>query len=405
MIKTPKIREVEFIAVLALLMSISAYSIDAMLPALGIIGTDFNVQVANQTQFIISALFVGLSIGQLFYGPLSDSVGRRTSIFLGLAIFILGSVISSVSTNMSVMLMGRVLQGFGASGPRIVAMALVRDRFKGEAMARIMSFVMAVFIIVPALAPAVGQWILNIFNWRSIFVSQLVLGMIALFWFGFRLQETLPKANRKRFDLPQFYSAFQKTIRQRSTVGYTLASGFILAAFMGYLNSAQQVYQGYFALGDKLPLFFGILSVAIGSASFTNSQLVMRLGMSRLVWLAAGISSLASTSFVLVMALQPQWVSLTSFMAAMIVIFFCAGILFGNLSSLALEPLGDIAGSASAFIGTFQSVVSVSFGVLIGQMYNGTLYPLMLGYSIMGVCALAALTITGSFPFTKKLRD
>lgn len=390
--KERKIGEVEFIGLLAILMCLSAYSIDAMLPALATIGADFKVLKSNQPQLIISALFIGLSCGQLFYGPLSDSVGRRRAIFLGLAAFIVGSVICIFSTSLNVMLLGRVLQGFGASGPRIVSMALVRDKFKGDAMARIMSFVMAVFVIVPTLAPAVGQFFMNVFqHWRAIFVSQLALGFLALTWFSIRLPETLYPEKRKKFSFQQFYKAAQQTFNTKSSIYYALASGFILSAFMGYLNSAQQVFQDYFLLGDQLPLFFGILALALGSASFTNSQLVLKLGMRKLVWMATSVLTFMSLGYFFAILLFPEVISLTSFMTVMFIVFFSTGILFGNLSSLALEPLGEIAGSASAVIGTLQSLISVTIGLVIGQMYNGTLYPLMTGFAVMGVLTLAAL--------------
>jgi MFS transporter, DHA1 family, multidrug resistance protein len=386
-----KISEVEFIGILALLMAISAYSIDAMLPALGIIGKEFKLVNPNDAQLIISALFIGLMFGQVVYGPLSDSTGRRRAIFLGLIFFVMGSLFCIFSENMTLMLIGRVLQGFGASCSRIVSMALVRDKLKGDAMARVMSFVTTVFIVVPAIAPTLGQLILKASNWRVVFVSQLLLGVFAVVWFGLRVEETLPVEKRKKFSFAQLSLATKITFKTRSTMFYALATGFIYAAFLGYLNSAQQLYQDYFQLGDRLPIFFGILSIAIGSASFANSQLVLKYGMRNLVWLAGRVLTLVSLSFLIGLYVVPDWINLTTFMITMSVVFFCAGILFGNLSSLALEPLGEIAGTASAVIGTIQSFISVSIGLLIGQMYNGTLMPLILGFAFMGMATLAAL--------------
>lgn len=394
-----KISEIEFIGILALLMSISAYSIDAMLPALGIIGHEFKLLNSNDAQLIISALFVGLSVGQIFYGPLSDSIGRRRAIFLGLLIFVMGSLICIFSKTMALMLIGRVLQGFGASGSRIITMALVRDKFSGNAMARIMSFVMTVFIIVPAIAPAIGQIILQAFDWRTVFASQLLLGLVAVFWFWLRMEETLPIERRKKFSMHQFYKAAKITFGNKNTVMYALSSGFVFAAFMGYLNSAQQVYQEYFNLGERLPLFFGILSISLGSASLLNSQLVLKYGMRKLVFIAAFFFTLLSLNYFIVIVFFSDWINLTSFMLTMIIVFFCAGILFGNLSSLALEPMGEIAGSASAIIGTVQSIISVSLGLIIGQMYNGTLTPLIFGFASMGLLTFLSLMLTK--PYSK----
>ncbi len=389
-----KISEFEFIGILALLMSISAYAIDAMLPALGIIGSEFKLPNSNDAQLIISALFIGLSVGQLFYGPLSDSIGRRRAIFLGIVIFAMGSFLCIFSQSMTIMLVGRVLQGFGASGSRIITMALVRDKFSGNAMARIMSFVMTVFIIVPALAPAVGQVILQASNWRTVFASQLLLGLFAVLWFGLRMEETLPIERRKKFSMRQFYKAAKMTFGNKNTMMFALSSGFIFSAFLGYLNSAQQVYQEYFDLGERLPLFFGILSISLGSASLLNSQLVLKYGMRKLVFIATFFFTLLSLNYFVLILLFPHWINLTSFMVTMIIVFFCAGILFGNLSSLALEPMGEIAGSASAVIGTIQSTISLSLGLLIGQMYNGTLTPLVFGFASMGFLTFLSLSLT-----------
>ena len=264
---------------MALMISLVALSIDAMLPALPDIGRDLGVEKENDTQLVITALFLGLAAGQMLYGPLSDSTGRKPAIFAGVVLFIAGCLLSVFATSFTVMLLGRVLQGFGAAAPRIVTIALVRDQYEGRTMARIMSLVMAAFILVPALAPGVGQVILMVANWRAIFGVLLALAVIALVWFGIRQPETLAHDRRMPFSPGRIALAVRETCVSRVAFGYTIASGLIFGAFVGYLNSAQQIFQKQYALGAQFPLYFAVLALSIGGASYVNARLVMRLGM------------------------------------------------------------------------------------------------------------------------------
>jgi DHA1 family bicyclomycin/chloramphenicol resistance-like MFS transporter len=223
----------EFVARVALMISLVALSIDAMLPALPAIGADLGVHRANDAQLVLSALFFGLALAQMVYGPLSDSFGRKPVIYAGFAIFIAGCVLSILARGLEVMLLGRFLQGIGAAGPRIVTMALVRDQYAGRAMARIMSLAMAVFILVPVLAPAIGQVILLVAHWRAIFGMLLVVALITLAWFALRQPETLPPARRAPFALRSIAAAVRETCSHRSAFSYTLMAGLIFGAFVG----------------------------------------------------------------------------------------------------------------------------------------------------------------------------
>ncbi len=215
-------------------MSLPALSIDAMLPALTEVGSDLGVAQGNDNQLIISTLFLGLSIGQLIYGPLSDSIGRKPSVYTGMVIFVVGSVCSILTTSFEIMLLGRVLQGLGLSGPRIVCVAIIRDQFKGERMAQIMSFVMTVFIIVPTLAPVFGQAILQFASWRAIFMTILFMGMVNLIWFTFRQEETLKPEYRIPMRLSKFQYAFKEVLFHKASLLYTIAGGFVSSAFIGF---------------------------------------------------------------------------------------------------------------------------------------------------------------------------
>ncbi|HPQ96032.1 MAG TPA: MFS transporter [Thiolinea sp.] len=228
----------EFIVIIALLSSFVALSIDAMLPALPEIGQALGVTDENQPQLILSVLFLGMALGQLVIGPLSDSMGRKPLIYIGLTIFIIGCILSWQAENFTTMLVGRFLQGLGAASPRTITMALVRDCYSGRSMARIMSFSMLVFIMVPALAPGIGQVIIHLAGWRSIFLVFILLGILVVAWFGLRIPETLPPEKRTPLRLKRQLAAIRQVLTHRYTMGYTFSTGMIFGAFLGYLNSA-----------------------------------------------------------------------------------------------------------------------------------------------------------------------
>jgi MFS transporter, DHA1 family, multidrug resistance protein len=379
----------ESVALMALLMSLTALSTDAMLPALPEIGRDLGVSRANNTQLVIAALFIGLAAGQVICGPLSDSIGRKPTIYGGIAVFIIGCLLSALSTNFEVMLIGRVLQGAGASAPRIVTLALIRDQYEGRRMARIMSLVMAVFILVPTLAPAIGQGILLVAHWRAIFAAMLAIALIALVWFAWRQPETLPPERRSPFSFGHIIGAVRETCVNRISLGYTLAAGVIFGAFVGYLVTAQQIFQAQYGLGKLFPLYFAILALAIGGASITNARLVMRFGMRSLSSWALRAMTLLSIGFYVLAFAADGAPTLWSLMVYLILVFFCLGLLFGNFNALAMGPLGHIAGVGAAVVGSLQTIVSVTLGGLIGQAYDGTVLPLVGGFALLAAVSMA----------------
>lgn len=381
----------EFVVLMALLISLVALSIDAMLPALSEIGGELGVQRSNDSQLVVSGLLLGLAAGQLIYGPLSDSVGRKPAIYGGLVLFVIGCVLSIASWNFSAMLAGRFLQGLGAAGPRIVTIALVRDQYEGRAMARIMSLVMAVFIIVPAIAPALGQGVLLFAHWRMIFVILLLLALVAFIWFGLRQKETLAASLRRPLSLRGIAKGVLETLAERCALGYTLAAGLIFGAFVGYLNSAQQIFQELFALGEQFPLYFGALALAIGGASYLNARLVMRHGMRPLSWRALQVLSGLSLVYFGVAYVAAGQPPLWTLMVWGITAFFCMGILFGNFNAMAMESMGHIAGVAAAVVGSLTTVISLILGTWIGQIYDGTVLPLVGGFTVLGVGALLVM--------------
>lgn len=383
----------EFIALMAFTMSLVALSIDAMLPAFSGMARDLNVEAANDIQLVVSMLFIGLAIGQLLYGPLSDSTGRKPAIYLGFAVFILGSLLSMAASDFDVMLAGRFLQGIGAAGPRTVSVALIRDRFHGSEMARVMSFIMTVFILVPIVAPALGQSILLLAGWRAIFGAFVLLAFMTLVWLGVRQPETLPRDQRKPFTLLGIRAALLEVLRSRVTLVYTLVAGCVSGSFLGYLNTSQQIFQEQYGLGLQFPLYFAILALAVGFAALLNSGMVMRFGMHALADRALLLMMLLSWLFLFLVWLHgghpPLWLFVANFLA----LFFCIGVLFGNLNSIAMEPLGHVAGTASAVIGSATTVLAVVLGYLIGQGYDGSLFPMALGFVCL-ITPSVLLTLT-----------
>jgi DHA1 family bicyclomycin/chloramphenicol resistance-like MFS transporter len=376
--------QAEFIVLVAMLTAMVAMSIDTMLPAIGEMAKELGAPNPNDQQHILTSFFVGLTVGTLIYGPISDSTGRKPAILTGLAIYAIGSLLCYVAENFFTILAGRAMQGFGAAAPRIVSMAMVRDGQAGNAMARVMSFVMSVFMLVPILAPAVGQFALWAGSWRYIFAGFLVMSIAAAAWLAFRQPETLPRHRRLHFNLPVLWAAARETLTTPVTLGYTLAVGCIFGAFVCYLSSSAQIFQVQYDQGDAFALWFGGLAVAIAAAMIVNGKLVLKLGMRLLSkWALRGF--IATSLLFLLLSLAtgghpPLWALGLYFFAN----FFCSGMIFGNYNAMAMEPMGHIGGMAAAVTGFISSLIAVATGGILGQFYDGNLVPLTMGFTILG---------------------
>ncbi|MZR31396.1 multidrug effflux MFS transporter [Sneathiella litorea] len=389
-----KLGFVEQVILLALMISMVALSIDVMLPALFNISQDLHAENPNDRQYIIAAVFLGLAIGQLFYGPLSDSTGRKPAIYIGFGLFLIGCLLSIFAENFTVMLIGRLLQGLGVASPRIVSLALIRDQYEGREMARFVSLVMTVFILVPVLAPALGQLILIFAEWRMIFVVLFILGLATLIWFSLRQEETLAVEKRARLSIKRIWQAANEVVRTRAAFGFTMVGGFIFSAFLGYLTMSQQIFQDQYGVGEMFAVYFGLLALALGAASFVNARLVMRFGMRKLSYYALVMLTLISVSFMVYTYAWNGHPPLWTLVAFFMVIFFCIGILFGNFNAMAMEPLGHIAGVAAAVIGSITTFVSMGLGTVIAQLYDGTVFPLVSSFAVLGALSLAAMIWT-----------
>ena len=344
---------------------------------------------------MIVSLFFGLGIGQICFGPLSDRIGRKPAIYAGLAVFMAGCVVSIFAPTFETMIAGRVLQGIGVAGPRIVTVALVRDQYGGRPMARIMSFAMAVFILVPAAAPALGLLVMRMAGWRAIFVAFFVIAAAALVWLLVRQPETLPPERRRPLSPRALGAAVREILGIRAAVGYTVATGFAFSPFVAYLSAAPQMFEEGYGIRDLFVLWFAVLALVIGATAIVNGRLVMRYGMRRLSTVGAGAIALGSTAawigLVPFGGLFPFWL----FMAYFLFVFIFVGLLFGNLNALAMEPLGHVAGVGAAVVASLATLIAVPLGGVVGQMFDGTLYAQVGAFAVFGFGMLGAIWWAG----------
>ena len=357
-----------------------------------VIGIDLGTKHPNDNQLVVSAIFLGMALGMMFFGPISDSFGRKRAVYLGMTIYLTGGIIALVSPNFTFMLIGRVLQGIGGSACRIITMAMIRDEFSGAEMGRVMSLIMLVFIMVPAFAPSIGQFILLFAGWRAIFGFLFIYGLIGITWFRFRQPETLAIPNRLSFSFHTIKSGIIETATHPVALGYSVAAGAVSGAFIGYLSSAQQILQIQYKLGEAFPIYFGVLSIAFGISTYTNSRLVKKFPMERLCLIALILLSAVSLLFFFFARAYGGHPLLPFTMGYIMVTFFCLGILFGSFNALAVQPLGHIAGVATSTIAFMQTLLSVGIGATVGQLYNGTVLPLVLGYLICGTFSLVVVS-------------
>lgn len=378
----------EFIALVAMLTALVAMSIDTMLPAVGIMASDLHAAHPNDRQFIVLAFFGGMMIGTLIFGPVSDSVGRKPAIYAGLIFYILGALLCMFSTTFPMLIAGRLLQGFGAASPRIVSMAMVRDGAKGAEMARIMSFVMSIFMLVPILAPSIGQLVLYVASWRYIFSGFIVAAVIGCIWLATRQEETLDAENRLPFSARKLGSSAWAVITNPISFGYTMAVGFIFSAFVSYLGTCQQIFADQYNQGDYFALWFGGLAIGIAISMILNGKYVMHLGMRKLSkWALWGFVIDWAVMLLLCLVFNGH-PPLPLLGIILFISFFTSGMIFGNYNAMAMEPMGHIAGMAAAVSGALSSLISVVLGGLAGRYYDGTMFPLTVAFVIFGLGAL-----------------
>lgn len=376
----------------ASLSALNALAIDIMLPALPQIGASFNLTDDNDRQLVVVCYVALFGISQLVYGPLADAFGRRSVLIYALGIYIAGSILCVFAPNFELFLAARALQGVGAAATRVIATAVVRDVTEGRRMAQVMSMAMTVFMIVPIVAPSLGQLILFVAPWRWIFGALLIYALIVLAWALLRLPETLAPENRRPFNPPAIIGAYAMVLRERQTVGYMIATTFVTACLFGYITSSEQLFVDVYNLGPAFPLAFASIAIAISFGTFMNSRLVVRHGMRRL----SHIMIIGFTLGALALALIAQLglATFPVFTAMLALTFAMFGLIASNFNALAMEPVGRVAGSASAIYGAVTATGGAIIGAIIGRAFDGTIVPFAIGLAASGAATLVAVLWT-----------
>ena len=365
---------------MAALMSVTALAIDALLPALDVIGIDLGVVLQADNQLLITMIFLGLGLGPLLFGPLSDAIGRKPSVYMGFSVFLLASFVCVQATSLEMMIVGRILQGIGLSAPRTICIAIIRDLYQGDYMARVMSFVTIVFLLIPIVAPAMGKFVLDSYTWQAIFYVQAAISVVVTIWFWLRQKETLAVNNRIPFQFHRLIKGTKETLSYKRTIGFTLISGFIVGSFLVYLSASQQIFQEQYGLKQEFPYIFAGLAIAIGIAIFLNGSFVVKYGMEKLVTGSLIGYFLVSITYIIVFynTPSPHIYLLLTFIALQ---FFFIGFLFGNIRALAMEPVGHIAGIAAAITGFISTMMAVPISTLIGRFVATSTLPLFVGFA------------------------
>ncbi|MGB5498253.1 MAG: multidrug effflux MFS transporter [Maribacter sp.] len=382
----------EFVALMAALMSIVALAIDALLPAIAKIGISINSLDATDNQLLITMIFLGLGIGQLFFGPLSDCYGRKPMVYAGFVVFTTASIICVLAPSLEVMIIGRILQGIGLSAPRTIAISIIRDTYKGDYMAKVMSFVTAFFILIPVVAPAIGKAIMDVFGWEAIFYLQLLFALVIGIWFWRRQPETLHPEYKVTFSSHVFLDGLKELVKYKETLAFTIVSGLITGSFLVYLSASQHVFEDQYGLVEEFPYIFAGLAISIGLATFLNGTLVLKFGMRKLAFTALIFFSGFAILYVLLFwnSDNPSLIVLIGFLAVQ---FFCLGFVWGNLRSIAMEPIGHIAGIGAAITGFISTLLSIPIAAYVGSFVQETVLPMFIGLAICGLLSIGVFLI------------
>lgn len=378
----------ERIALYALLTSLTSLSIDALLPGLRQIGVELGVSPPLSTQHVISLFILGMAFGELLLGPLSDAIGRKKALVLGLAVYAIGTVIALLAGSFEMLILGRFLQGVGVSGPKIATRAMIRDQFEGDAMARIMSFMFTLFILVPMLAPVLAQGLIAFAGWRSLFGFYLAIAAILGTWLFVRQPETLPPDRRIAFRPRLLFMNGRRILGHPRVVLLILATGLVFGAQLLYLSTAADLFFDAYWITNTFPLYFAGLALGIGLASFVNAKLVQRFGMQAMARTGFVGLSLAGLAMVIATYHWAGRLPLVGLLVLGFAAFFAVGVLFGNLNAMAMRPLGQVAGLGTSLIASGSSLVATLFAIGMGHFYDGTPYNLASGFLLAGVLAL-----------------
>jgi MFS transporter, DHA1 family, multidrug resistance protein len=388
---TGQLGRIEFISLVAGLIAINAFAIDIMLPGLQQIGESLGEMDENRRQLVIPAYMLGFGVLQLVFGPLADRFGRRIPLLCGVGIYMLAALAANFVSDFNTLVALRFLQGAGAAASAVIGIALVRDLFVGDQMAKTLSLVFMVMMVSPILAPALGQFLLTIMSWKGLFAFMAGLGGLIWIWIFLRLPETLKPENQRAFTFSSIIEGFGIVFGNRVSLSYIMATAFLFGSLMGFLTSSQQIYVLQFGMGAWFPIFFAAGGVASAIGGFVNSQLVTRFGME---WLShRALLFFAAGSLVMLGLGLAGVMNVWLFFLCSLSLFISFNFIMSNFGALAMVPLGEVAGTAASTQGFLQMVVGAAIGAVIGQMYDGTTVPLALGFCILSAIALIIIRI------------
>ena len=369
------------------MMALNALAIDSMLPALPAIGADLGVTNENSRQWVVTAYLLGFGGAQLIYGPVADRFGRKSVLLFGVGVYVMFSLLATLAPTFETLILARIGQGLGSACTRVLAVSIVRDRYEGRTMARVMSFSFLVFLGVPILAPSLGQLIMLVGPWRWIFAGLGLIGVALIVWASLRLPETLKPEDRLPIQVKRLTSAYKTALTDRTAMGYTLAMTAITGALFGFINSSQQIFADVFDAEAAFPAVFALIAGGIAVASLVNARLVVKLGSRK-------ISHTALIGFTTVSAVHAAVAlsgheTIWTFAVLQTLTMFCFGLIAGNFGAMAMETMGHIAGTAASIQGFISTVFGSLLGFAVGQQFNGTTVPMSLGFTVFGLTALA----------------
>ncbi len=388
-----RLSRVEFIALMAMLFATIAFSIDAMLPALPEIADELTPDAPNRAQLILTSFVFGMGVGTLFTGPISDAFGRRPVILGGALVYIVASIVAWQAQTLELMLAARVVQGLGAAGPRVVSLAIIRDLYEGRRMAQMMSFIMLVFTLAPAVAPALGAGIIAFFDWRMIFGAFVLFSLTSAAWLALRQAETHPPERRRPFRAKTLWAGIVEVMSLRQVVVVILILSLTFGMLFGLLSSIQPIFDQTFGRGHSFHLWFALIAAIAAMGNVLNARIVMAMGMRRVASLAF-VAQMALTGSFVIFASLSDWGSAAAFgifVAWASGVFCMVGLTVGNLNALAMVPLGHIAGMAASVIGAFSTVAALVIAIPVGLAFDGT--PLPVAAGVLACSILAWLLI------------
>lgn len=375
---TQKLNEREFIALVAMLFASVAFSIDAMLPALSAIGEELSPADPSRGALVVGIFVLGMGLGTLFSGPLSDAYGRKALVLWPFGAFIAGSLLCAIAPTFELLLAGRFIQGVAVAGPRIAGLAMVRDLYSGTKMASIMSLAMIIFGLVPAVAPLIGQAINNAFGWHSIFVAMATLAAVLSIWFGLRQPESHPAEARRPMRIGTLWDATKMAFSNRVFRYSVAVLTCLYGALFTQISLIQPIFEVYYDKAESFPLWFGAIALLTMSSSVINAKIVGRFGMRKIIQSVLIVQIILASAVTLVQLTignLPFWM----FFIWATSVMFVVGFTFGNLNALSMEPMGKIAGLAASISGSICTVLAAFISIGVSLAFDGTPLALTIG--------------------------